>query len=187
MVMRILESVFAAVLLLLLFPLFIIIALLIKLTSKGPALHWSKRVGIDNKIFLMPKFRTMFLETPQLATHLIAKEKNYVTPLGAFLRRSSLDEIPQLLSIIKGDMSLIGPRPALFNQDDLIELRTQNNIHRLRPGVTGWAQVNGRDEISIEKKVEYEIEYLKSKSLNLNLKILFLTFFKVLAKKDVKH
>ncbi|MEC7276602.1 MAG: sugar transferase [Bdellovibrionota bacterium] len=185
--MRITEAFFATFLFLILLPVFLALTILIKVTSKGPALHWSKRVGINNQLFLMPKFRTMLIDTPQLATHLITNEKIYLTPFGSFLRKTSLDEIPQLISIIKGDMSFIGPRPALFNQDDLIELRTKNNIHLLRPGVTGWAQVNGRDEISIEQKVEYEIEYSKNMSASLDLKIIFFTLFKVLTKKDVKH
>jgi O-antigen biosynthesis protein WbqP len=158
--MRVFEIFFAVLLILVFFPLILLMAFLVKVTSKGPALHWSKRVGINNKLFLMPKFRTMEINTPQLATHLMAKEKSYLTPIGGFLRQTSLDELPQLISIIKGDMSFIGPRPALYNQDDLIALRTKFNIHTLRPGITGWAQINGRDEISIEKKVELEKEYL---------------------------
>lgn len=185
--MRILKTLFSILILIPLSPFLLIISILIKIDSKGPILHWSKRVGKNNVIFLMPKFRTMEVDSPQLATHLMAKEKSYVTKVGGVLRKLSLDELPQLFSIIKGDMNFIGPRPALFNQEDLIELRTQNNIHLMSPGITGWAQVNGRDEISIEEKVRYEKEYLDIKSPTLDLKILFLTFFSVILKKGVTH
>ena len=143
---------------LLLFPM-VLIAVLIKLTSKGPILYWSKRVGIDGLIFYMPKFRTMRVNTPELATHLLSNPSNFLTPIGGFLRQNSLDEIPQLLSIFKGDMSLVGPRPALFNQEDLIELRRNNGLDKLTPGLTGWAQVNGRDELSIDEKIQMDLEY----------------------------
>ena len=170
---------------------FFIVWILVRLTSKGPAIHWSKRIGQNNHIFLMPKFRTMLIETPQLATHLLSQEqakgKSYLTPIGSFLRKSSLDEIPQLWSIIKGDMNLVGPRPALFNQDDLRELRTKHNIHTLAPGITGWAQINGRDELSIEEKVEYDKAYLERRSFLFDLKIIFLTAYKVLLRADVSH
>lgn len=184
---RAIELIIAITLLLLFFPLLLILSVLIKLTSKGPVVHWSKRVGLNNVIFLMPKFRTMKLDTPQLATHLMNNEKSYLTPIGSFLRKSSLDELPQLVSILKGDMSFIGPRPALYNQHDLIELRTKHDVHLIRPGITGWAQVNGRDDISIEKKVEYDAEYKEKVNLKMELTILFLTFSNVLLKKGIKH
>jgi O-antigen biosynthesis protein WbqP len=186
--MTFIEKVFALLLIVILLPLTILIAIAVKLTSKGPVIHWSKRVGVGNKIFLMPKIRTMITNAPQLATHLMQKEQSYLSPIGKYLRKTSLDEIPQLWSILVGDMSFIGPRPALFNQSDLISLRTRYNIHHLKPGVTGWAQVNGRDSISIAEKVELEVEYNQRKSnFIFNLRILFLTFFKVLFKKDIKH
>ena len=158
-----------------------------KLTSKGPALHWSDRVGINNTIFKMPKFRTMLIETPPVATHLLENPYKYLTPIGPLLRRFSLDEFPQLWSVLKGDMSFVGPRPALYNQDDLIELRTTKGIHKLVPGITGWAQVNGRDNISIPLKVEYDEYYMNHKSFLLNLKILYMTFLKVIRAEGVKH
>tara|TARA_B100000795_G_C22780462_1_gene432016 strand:- start:1128 stop:1628 length:501 start_codon:yes stop_codon:yes gene_type:complete len=164
-----------------------IIALLIILNSSGPVIHWSKRIGKKNKIFLMPKFRTMIANAPQKATDLIKKDDNLITKPGFFLRKSSLDEIPQLYSILKGDMNFIGPRPALFNQYDLIELRTKNNIHLQKPGITGWAQINGRDSISITKKVDLEKFYKENNSLYLNLKILFLTFINVLKRNSISH
>jgi O-antigen biosynthesis protein WbqP len=164
-----------------------VIVILVKLTSRGPALHWSKRVGVNNSLFYMPKFRTMYIDTPQVATHLLQNSSGHITKLGQFLRKTSLDEIPQLISILKGDMNFIGPRPALFNQDDLISLRTEKGVHKLTPGITGWAQVNGRDEISIPLKVKYEHFYLLNKSFLLDLKILSLTFFKVCTMKDVKN
>lgn len=174
---------FAAIILLI--P-FLVIALAIKLTSKGPAIHWSKRVGKNNIIFLMPKFRTMRIDTPQLATHLLDGQ-NYLTPIGGFLRKTSLDEIPQLISVLKGEMSLVGPRPALFNQEDLIALRTQRNVHMLLPGVTGWAQINGRDEISIPLKVKLDATYFEKRSLMFNCKIIFLTILKVILRKNIVH
>lgn len=164
-----------------------LIALLVKLTSKGPVLYWSDRVGINNTIFKMPKFRTMSLDTPEIATHLMKDPDRYLTPIGPFLRKFSLDELPQLWSILKGDMSFIGPRPALYNQDDLIELRTKKGVHRLIPGVTGWAQVNGRDDLPIPVKVEYEEYYMNHKSLILDLKIALMTLVNVLRKRGVKH
>jgi O-antigen biosynthesis protein WbqP len=176
--------------LILLIP-FFLVWLLVRLTSPGPAIHWSKRIGQYNSIFLMPKFRTMMIETPQLASHLLSQEqskgKSYLTPVGSFLRKSSLDEIPQLYSIIIGDMNLVGPRPALFNQDDLKELRTKNNVHILTPGITGWAQINGRDELSIEEKVKYDKEYLDRRSFFFDLKIITLTAYKVLLRADITH
>lgn len=163
------------------------IALLIKLTSKGPIIHWSKRVGVNNIFFMMPKFRTMKLNTPQVATHLLNDGQSHLTPIGSFLRKSSLDEIPQLISIFRGDMNFVGPRPALFNQDDLIRLRTENSVHTLRPGITGWAQINGRDELSIPDKVGFDKEYYLKRSLWFDIKIIFLTLMKVLLRKDIKH
>jgi O-antigen biosynthesis protein WbqP len=166
---------------------FLVIAALVKLTSKGPAIHWSKRIGRYNKIFLMPKFRSMFIETPQVATHLLKNTDSFVTPLGHFLRKTSLDEIPQLYSVFVGDMSLVGPRPALFNQDDLVALRTEKGIQNLRPGVTGWAQINGRDDLPIPVKVEFDFQYLQKMSFAFDFKILCLTVFKVLKSDGVKH
>jgi len=165
----------------------LIVALLVKLTSKGPILYWSDRVGRNNNIFKMPKFRTMRIDTPAVATHLLTNPDQFLTPVGNFLRKSSLDELPQLFSILKGDMSFVGPRPALFNQDDLIELRTQKGVHMLTPGLTGWAQINGRDELPIPVKVEFDQWYLEHRSFLLDLKIIFLTFAKVLRKEGVTH
>ncbi len=164
----------------------LIISILVKLTSPGPAIHWSKRVGRQNKIFLMPKFRTMRIDTPQVATHLL-DGKSYLTPIGSFLRKSSLDELPQLWPVLTGEMSFVGPRPALFNQDDLVELRTKHNIHTLEPGITGWAQINGRDELSIEDKVKFDEIYLQKRSLSFDIKIIFLTAYKVLLRADISH
>lgn len=165
----------------------IIIYITIKLTSSGPAIHWSKRIGKNNIIFLMPKFRTMKIDTPQVATHLLNNSKNYLTPIGTFLRKTSLDELPQIWSVFIGNMHIVGPRPALFNQDDLIQLRTKNNIHLLTPGVTGWAQINGRDELSIAEKVKFDKEYLDNRSLGLDLKIIFLTAYKVIKSSGITH
>jgi O-antigen biosynthesis protein WbqP len=163
------------------------IALLVKLTSKGPVLYWSDRVGRNNTIFKMPKFRTMKLDTPAVPTHLLTNPDQYLTPIGKFLRKSSLDELPQLISILKGDMSFVGPRPALFNQDDLIELRTQKGVHLLLPGLTGWAQINGRDELPIPVKVEFDEYYLKHRSFLFDLKIILLTALKVVRREGVTH
>lgn len=165
----------------------LVTATLIRLTSKGPILYWSDRVGKNNTIFKMPKFRTMRTDTPAVATHLLNNPDRYLTPVGKFLRKSSLDELPQLWSIIIGDMSFVGPRPALYNQDDLIALRTENGVHRLTPGLTGWAQINGRDELPITVKVEFDTYYLKHISLALDIKILCLTLFKVLRSDGVQH
>jgi len=165
----------------------IAVGLIVKLTSEGPVLYWSDRVGLNNSIFRMPKFRTMRIDTPAVATHLMKNPDTYLTPLGSFLRKFSLDELPQLYSILKGDISFVGPRPALYNQDDLVELRTEKGIHRLIPGITGWAQVNGRDELPIPIKVEYDEYYLKNKSFLLDLKILLMTFIKVVRREGVKH
>ena len=162
-------------------------ALLVKLTSRGPALYWSDRVGRNNTVFRMPKFRSMKTGTPPLATHLLSDASKCLTPIGAFLRKSSLDELPQLWSILVGDMSFVGPRPALFNQNDLIEMRTQAGVHRLAPGLTGWAQVNGRDELSIPDKVKLDAEYLRRQSFGFDLHILWLTFVRVLRRDGVSH
>ena len=159
----------------------------VKLTSSGPALYWSDRVGRHNKIFKMPKFRSMRVDTPAVATHLLANPKEHITPIGAFLRKSSLDELPQLWSILVGDMSFVGPRPALFNQYDLIELRTEKNVQTLVPGLTGWAQVNGRDELPIPQKVALDAEYLQRKGFWFDIKILWLTILKVAQRHGVSH
>lgn len=168
------------------FPLFVV-ALMVRLTSKGPVLYWSDRVGRNNTIFKMPKFRSMQVGTPAVATHLLSNPNIYLTPVGSFLRKSSLDELPQLWSIIKGDMSFVGPRPALFNQHDLVALRTQHGVHALLPGLTGWAQVNGRDELPILEKVKLDVEYLKRQSLSFDVYILWKTFVKVLLRDGVSH
>lgn len=165
----------------------LVVALLVRLTSKGDVLYWSERVGQNNKIFQMPKFRSMRVGTPTVATHLLSNPDSHLTPIGSFLRKSSLDELPQWWSIVKGDMSFVGPRPALFNQYDLIELRTFHGVHRLIPGLTGWAQINGRDELPIPVKVAYDVEYLVKQSFFLDLKIVFLTGLKVLKKDNVVH
>ena len=165
----------------------ILVSLWVKLTSKGPVLYWSDRVGINNSIFKMPKFRSMKVDTPAVATHLLPDPKSALTPIGDFLRKSSLDELPQLWSILKGDMSFVGPRPALFNQGDLIELRTEKGVHQLLPGLTGWAQINGRDELPIPEKVNLEVEYLNRKSFKFDIKILWLTFLKVIRREGVTH
>jgi O-antigen biosynthesis protein WbqP len=165
----------------------IVIAVLVRLTSRGPALYWSDRVGMCNRIFRMPKFRTMRIDTPAVATHLLKDPDAYLTPIGPFLRKSSLDELPQLWSILKGDMSFVGPRPALFNQDDLIALRTEKGISQLIPGVTGWAQINGRDDLPIPVKVAYDEYYLHNRSLLFDMKIMWKTFFKVIKKEGVTH
>lgn len=165
----------------------LIVALAVRLTSPGPVLYWSDRVGRHNRIFRMPKFRSMRIDTPAVATHLLENPAKWLTPIGSFLRKSSLDELPQLCSILKGDMSFVGPRPALFNQDDLIALRTQCGVDALVPGLTGWAQVNGRDELPIPEKVRLDAEYLQRRSLRFDLKILWLTAQKVLAKDGVAH
>lgn len=163
------------------------IAVLVRLTSKGPALYWSDRIGKNNTIFKMPKFRTMQIGTPAVATHLLNDPDQYLTPIGSFLRKSSLDELPQLWSILNGDMSFVGPRPALFNQEDLIELRTRHGIHMLVPGLTGWAQINGRDELPIPQKVALEIEYKEKESFLFDLRIILLTALKVLRRDNVTH
>jgi O-antigen biosynthesis protein WbqP len=163
------------------------VALAVKLTSPGPVLYWSDRVGHHNRIFRMPKFRSMYTGTPAVATHLLEDPDAWLTPIGAFLRKTSLDELPQLWSILAGDMSIVGPRPALFNQDDLIALRTERGVHELAPGLTGWAQVNGRDELPIPQKVELDVEYLRRRSLLFDLRILWLTLVRVLRRDGVSH
>jgi O-antigen biosynthesis protein WbqP len=165
----------------------LMVTMLIKFTSPGPVLYWSDRVGQFNKIFKMPKFRSMRVDAPTVATHLLTNPRIHLTPIGALLRKSSLDELPQLWSILVGDMSFVGPRPALFNQYELIELRTQKGVHILVPGLTGWAQVNGRDELPIPRKVEFDVEYLQSQSFCLDIKILWLTFWKVVRREGVSH
>jgi O-antigen biosynthesis protein WbqP len=168
-------------------PVLLAIALAVRLESPGPALHWSKRVGRDNRLFRMPKFRTMRVGTPDVATHLLADPAQWVTPLGRVLRRTSLDELPQFWSVLVGDMSLVGPRPALFNQHDLVALRTEAGVHRLRPGVTGWAQVNGRDELPIPEKVRLDREYLERRSLAFDLAILLRTLRAAVSGRGVSH
>jgi len=170
----------------LLFP-SLFIAFLIKLTSKGPVLHWSKRMGKDNKTFFMPKFRTMKLNTPNIATHKLKDPNQFITSIGILLRKSSLDEVPQIFSVLIGDMKLVGPRPALFNQHDLIKLRRQKGISKLKPGITGWAQVNGRDELSVTEKVKYDEEYLARASLLIDIYIIWLTIIKSVKKDGISH
>jgi O-antigen biosynthesis protein WbqP len=165
----------------------ILVSLLVKLSSPGPIIFWSLRIGRGGNVFSMPKFRTMQFETPIMATHLLSDSGQYLTPVGSFLRKSSLDELPQLWSILVGDMSFVGPRPALFNQDDLIALRIQSGVDKLVPGLTGWAQVNGRDELSIPIKVQYEVQYLQKQSFWFDMKILGLTFLRVIQRAGVSH
>jgi O-antigen biosynthesis protein WbqP len=164
-----------------------VIAVAVKLTSKGSILYWSDRVGRDNRIFRMPKFRTMNLGTPEVATHLLSHPEAHLTIIGLFLRRTSLDELPQIYSVLKGDLSFVGPRPALHNQNDLVALRTEHGVHQLTPGLTGWAQVNGRDDLPISQKVEYDREYLRKRAFLFDLKILCLTFLKVIRGDGVAH
>ena len=166
---------------------FVFVFLLVRITSKGPALYWSDRIGRDNQIFKMPKFRSMKMDAPVVATHLLGNPSNFLTPIGSFLRKSSLDELPQLWSILRGDMSFVGPRPALYNQTDLIALRTKCGVHKLVPGLTGWAQINGRDELPIPQKVALDVEYLRIRSCWTDIKILFLTVFKVIRRDGVSH
>ena len=165
----------------------LLVALAVRLTSPGPALYWSDRVGRHNRIFKMPKFRSMRVGTPAVATHLLADPNAYLTPIGSFLRKSSLDELPQLWSILAGDMSFVGPRPALFNQHDLIELRSRSGVHELVPGLTGWAQINGRDELPIPDKVRLDVEYLQRQSVWLDVRILWLTLAKVIRRDGITH
>jgi len=168
-------------------PVYLAIACAVKITSKGPVLHWSKRVGRRNKLFWMPKFRSMKVDTPQIATHLLRDPRNYLTPIGSFLRRTSLDELPQLVTIFRGNMTCVGPRPALFNQDDLVNLRTEYGVNLLVPGLTGWAQVNGRDELPIPEKVRFDREYLLRRSLLFDIAIIGRTAFKAMAQPWVHH
>ena len=184
---RLFDLILATILFIILSVPMLFIMLAIRLTSKGPALYWSDRVGLANSVFKMPKFRSMKIDTPEVATHLMSNPDKFLSQIGGFLRRTSLDELPQLFSIIKGDMSFVGPRPALFNQDDLIALRLENGLDKLIPGLTGWAQVNGRDELSIPEKVALEVEYMNKKSFWFDLKILWLTFLKVINRKGVSH
>ena len=163
------------------------VAIAVRLTSEGPALYWSDRIGKNNEIFKMPKFRSMHIDTPAVATHLLNNPDSYLSPIGGFLRRTSLDEFPQLFSVLKGDISLVGPRPALFNQNDLIELRTEKGVSKLLPGITGLAQVNGRDELSIHDKVALDVEYLNRQSVWFDIKILWMTFLKVVKRDGVSH
>ncbi|MDA9319271.1 sugar transferase [Candidatus Thioglobus sp.] len=175
-----------AILVLLVVPM-LFISISVRLSSKGPVLYWSDRIGRNNKIFKMPKFRSMLIDTPSIATHLLNNPDFYLTAIGGFLRRSSLDELPQLFSVLKGDMSFMGPRPALFNQEDLIALRTEKGIDKLLPGITGWAQVNGRDELSILDKVALDLEYLNRQSFWFDMKILWMTILKVFKRDNVSH
>ncbi|PCJ59314.1 MAG: hypothetical protein COA79_11455 [Planctomycetota bacterium] len=184
---RIFDIVLAVSFFFILAPLMLIVAALVKFTSRGPTIYWSDRVGQFNKLFKMPKFRTMLVDTPVLATHLMNDPDSYLTPIGSFLRKSSLDEIPQLWNIFKGDMSFVGPRPALYNQDDLIALRTENGVDKIKPGLTGWAQVNGRDELPLEMKVKYDVEYLARKNILFDIRVMFLTALKVVTKSNVAH
>ena len=184
---RAFDVIIALFVLFLVFVPMLFVALLVKITSRGPVLYWSDRVGKNNIIFRMPKFRTMKIDTPAVATHLLTDPDHYLTPIGVFLRKSSLDELPQLFSILLGDMSFVGPRPALFNQDDLVELRSSKGIQVLIPGLTGWAQVNGRDDLPIPVKVDFDEYYLKHRSMMFDLKIIFLTFFKVVRSEGVRH
>jgi O-antigen biosynthesis protein WbqP len=172
--------------LVLLIPL-LLIAVLVITTSKGPVLYWSERIGKNNKIFKMPKFRSMLIDTPAVATHLLNNPDSYLSPIGGFLRRTSLDELPQLFSVLKGSMGFVGPRPALYNQDDLIALRTEKGVDKLLPGITGWAQVNGRDGLSIPDKVALDVEYLNRQSFWFDMKILWMTFLKVMKRDGVSH
>lgn len=190
MLKRLLDIVLTIIGIVVLFPIIIITCLLVKLSSSGPALYWSQRVGRQNQLFLMPKFRSMRIGTPQIATHLMNQQSNpksYLTPVGSFIRKTSLDELPQLWSVLKGDMSVVGPRPALFNQDDLIKLRTEKGVHVLKPGITGWAQINGRDEIPIPQKVALDVYYLNNQSILLDIKIIVRTAVKVLRRDNIMH
>lgn len=184
---RLFDVLLAALLLVLLSPLLLLLVLLVRLTSRGPAVYYSKRVGTGNTLFAMPKFRSMRVDTPQVATHLLTEPGAYLTPIGSFLRKSSLDELPQLWSILRGHLSFVGPRPALFNQDDLVALRTEHGVHQLKPGLTGWAQINGRDELSIPAKVALDHEYLQRRSFFFDLKILAGTFLKAVRRDGISH
>ncbi len=184
---RLFDLVLAAILIILFAVPLIVVALAVRLTSSGPALYWSDRVGRDNHVFKMPKFRSMRIDTPAVATHLLNNPQSFLTPIGGFLRRSSLDELPQIWSVLVGDMSFVGPRPALYNQYDLIALRTERKVHTLVPGLTGWAQVNGRDELPIPVKVDLDVEYMQTQSFFFDIYILYLTFIKVLKRDGITH
>ena len=188
MIILIIKFFFILCLLFIFIPLILIISILIKIDSTGPVIHWSKRIGLHNNVFYMPKFRTMTTDTPQIASHLMeGKQNTYMTRIGFFLRKYSLDELPQIYSIIKGDMNIVGPRPALFNQKDLIDLRTKKNIHLIKPGITGYAQVNGRDLLSISEKVELDEYYFKKRNLFMDFKILIKTSYVVIKKIGITH
>lgn len=184
---RLIDLILAIIALLLFSPIIIIVSIIVISTSKGSVLYWSDRIGKSNNIFKMPKFRSMKIDTPVIATHLLKDPSCALTPIGGFLRKSSLDELPQLWCILKGDMSFVGPRPALFNQTDLISLRTEQGIHTLIPGLTGWAQINGRDELPIPDKVALDVEYIKRKSFKFDLQIIWLTFLKVIRRDGISH
>jgi O-antigen biosynthesis protein WbqP len=175
-----------AILVLLVVPM-LLISIAVRFSSKGPSLYWSDRIGKDNETFKMPKFRSMIIDTPAVATHLLSNPSAYLSPIGGFLRRSSLDELPQLFSVLRGDMSFVGPRPALFNQDDLITLRKEKGVDKLVPGITGWAQVNGRDILSVTDKVDLDVEYMQRQSFWFDMKILWMTFLKVIKRDGVSH
>ena len=184
---RIFDVIIAVLLLIILLIPILVIAVLVRLTSRGHVLYWSYRVGRNNSIFKMPKFRTMRIDTPAVATHILENPDKYLTPIGSFMRRFSLDELPQLWSVLEGDMSFVGPRPALYNQEDLVALRTEKGVHKLIPGITGWAQVNGRDELTIPVKVKFDEYYLKNRSFLFDLRILWLTLYKVIKTEGVTH
>lgn len=184
---RVFDLFFSLVLIIPISVITMIIGIIIKISSRGPVLYWSDRIGKDNVVFKMPKFRSMLIDAPDVATHLLNNPDTYLSPIGSFLRRSSLDELPQLFSVLKGDMSFVGPRPALFNQDDLIALRTEKGVDKLLPGITGWAQINGRDELSIPDKVTLDVEYLNQQSFWFDIKILWMTFLKVIKRDGVSH
>ena len=184
---RLFDILLAALILAAVSPLLLLLAALVRLTSRGPALYFSNRVGVENRLFGMPKFRSMRIDTPQVATHLLKEPSAYLTPIGSFLRRSSLDELPQLWSILRGDLSFVGPRPALFNQHDLVELRTSYGVHHLVPGLTGWAQINGRDDLSIPSKVEFDREYMERRSFTFDAQVLCLTAAKILKRDGISH
>jgi O-antigen biosynthesis protein WbqP len=184
---RVLDILLSSLAIVLLSPLLLVLALVIRATSKGPILYWSERIGKNNRLFRMPKFRSMRIDAPQVPTHLLSNPSVFLTPFGSFLRRTSLDELPQLFSILTGDLSFVGPRPALFNQDDLVALRTERGIHMLVPGLTGWAQINGRDELPIPVKAQYDYEYLQRRSFKFDLYIIFKTAFKVVRGDGIQH
>ena len=184
---RLFDSLLAVIIIILLVVPIILTAIAVRITSKGSVLHRSDRIGRNNEIFKMPKFRSMLIDTPAVATHLLDNSDAYLSPIGGFLRRSSLDELPQLFSVLKGDMSFVGPRPALYNQDDLIALRTKNGVDKLLPGITGWAQVNGRDELSIPDKVALDLEYMHRQSFWFDMKILWMTFLNVIRRDGTSH